>query len=180
MTTPVRRRPRDPLLAAVRIGSSIGMAIAVIVAAASLVSIPLALWRRDFILAEIAKRTGAATQPDFIWVVCGIAALSIVAAVLGFLFLREMRRIIDTVALGDPFTPINADRLLRMAWLSVGIHLVALPADFLSGWARHLAKSPEVFFGFSLGGVFLTLVLFVLARVFRKGAEMRDELEGTV
>ena len=35
-------------------------------------------------------------------------------------------------------------------------------------------------FGFSGGGLLLMLVLFILARVFRRGAEMREELEGTV
>ena len=33
---------------------------------------------------------------------------------------------------------------------------------------------------FSLTGVLLALVLFILARVFRHGAAMREDLEGTV
>jgi hypothetical protein len=35
-------------------------------------------------------------------------------------------------------------------------------------------------FAFWLGGVILSLTLFVLARVFRKGTDMREDLEGTV
>jgi hypothetical protein len=31
-----------------------------------------------------------------------------------------------------------------------------------------------------LAGLFLALVLFILARVFREGTRMRDDLEGTV
>ncbi len=34
--------------------------------------------------------------------------------------------------------------------------------------------------GISGNGLLLMLILFILARVFRKGAEMRAELEGTV
>lgn len=33
---------------------------------------------------------------------------------------------------------------------------------------------------FSLSSLFLSLTLFILARVFRHGAAMRDDLEGTV
>jgi hypothetical protein len=45
---------------------------------------------------------------------------------------------------------------------------------------RHGDRGNDVDFGLSFGGVLLALVLFILARVFRKGAEMRAELEGTV
>ena len=38
----------------------------------------------------------------------------------------------------------------------------------------------EIGFTLSSGGVAVVLLLFILARVFRIGAEMRDELEGTV
>ena len=34
--------------------------------------------------------------------------------------------------------------------------------------------------GFDVNGLLLMLILFILARVFRKGADMRAELEGTV
>ena len=34
--------------------------------------------------------------------------------------------------------------------------------------------------GFSLTGILMVLILFILARVFKRGAEMREELEGTV
>ena len=35
-------------------------------------------------------------------------------------------------------------------------------------------------FGFDGGGILLILILFILARVFRHGAAMREDLEGTV
>jgi len=34
--------------------------------------------------------------------------------------------------------------------------------------------------GLDGGSILLILILFILARVFREGARMRDELEGTV
>lgn len=33
---------------------------------------------------------------------------------------------------------------------------------------------------FDLGGIILAITLFILARVFRQGAAMRNDLEGTV
>ena len=34
--------------------------------------------------------------------------------------------------------------------------------------------------GLDIEGILLALILFILARVFRHGARMRDDLEGTV
>ena len=50
-------------------------------------------------------------------------------------------------------------------------------------WFDALPQKPNVHHdsdGLSMGAIILTLVLFVLARVFRTGAEMQDDLEGTV
>jgi hypothetical protein len=41
-------------------------------------------------------------------------------------------------------------------------------------------KDADFDFGVSLGGLLLALTLFILARVFRQGAAMREDLEGTV
>ncbi len=156
------------------------MIFAVVFATTSLVTAPLALLWREPILAKLAERGGVALPPDFIWAICGISLLIAITAALGFLFLRELRRIVDTVAEGDPFIPVNAVRLQRMGWLAVGIQLIAIPVSALAGWAAYLSHVRFVDVGLSLGGVFLALILFVLARVFRTGAQMRDELEGTV
>jgi hypothetical protein len=171
---------RDPLLGTVRLALSVGMIGAIMFTAASLVSAPLALLWRGRILAEISRRGAITLPPEFIWVICGICVLIALAASIGFLFLRELRRIVDTVADGDPFIPDNARRLERMGWLSVATQLIAIPAGALAGWATYLAHVHYVDIGISLGGIFLALILFVLARVFRTGAQMRDELEGTV
>lgn len=51
------------------------------------------------------------------------------------------------------------------------------PSDALSGWIAYINDVKYVDIHLSLGDV---LLLFVLARIFRQGAEMRAELEGTV
>ena len=107
-------------------------------------------------------------------------ALIAVTAVLGLLFIRLLRRIIDSVAQGDPFIPENAVRLSQMGWLSVAVQLIAIPAGALSGWIAYTGHLRYIDVGFSVGGVVLALILFILARVFRQGAQMRADLEGTV
>ena len=115
--------------------------------------------------------------------------LSIVAML--FVFFGKLRRIIGTVGEGDPFQPENARRLSLMAWLMLGTQLVMIPgaaiAIPLSRYADEVKKSgiEDVSFSFDGSGMDMTawllvVILFILARVFRHGAAMRDDLEGTV
>ncbi len=173
-------RRRDPLLGTVRIALTATMAAAVIFAAGTLAAIPLVIAWRVRILGELSQRAGKALPADLPYVLCGVMVLIVVTAVLGFLFLRLLRRIIDSVADGDPFIPENAARLRLMAWLAVTVQLLAIPAGIQAGWISYVTHVNYVNVGFSFGGAILALILFVLARVFSKGAEMRDELEGTV
>ena len=92
------------------------------------------------------------------------------------IFVALMRRIVASVAEGDPFLPVNASRLYKMGWLGVGI---AALTTALSVAATQVDGSPgDLDFDFS--ALVLALSLFILARVFRHGAAMREDLEGTV
>lgn len=111
-------------------------------------------------------------------------AMLITLGALGLMhdFVRRLAQVIDTVGDGDPFIIDNADRLTRMAWLAMAVELVLIPAAILSSWAESNLPAGhfELHSDVSLTGFILAVVLFILARVFRKGAEMRAELEGTV
>ena len=178
--TPPGGRRRDPLLGTVRVLLSFMMMIAIGLTVAVLVSAPLLFLWRDAVLAELSRRAGTSLPAELAYAISGAQLLIAAAALLGFLFIRQLRRIIDTVADGDPFIPENARRLNQMARLTLAVQLIAIPAGVLAGWVAHVGKTQHIDVGLSLGGVLLALILFVLARVFRKGAEMRDELEGTV
>lgn len=97
-----------------------------------------------------------------------------------------LKKMVDTVGEGDPFVPINASRLTRMAWLTLGIQLISLPIAGFATWIHNITEGAgkdihmNVDGGFDMNGLLLMLILFILARVFRKGAEMRADLEGTV
>lgn len=117
----------------------------------------------------------AAFQTNF-WL---LVPTALVGVVLGIFFFRLLTRIVQSVGEGDPFAAINATRLRNMGWLALGFQLIALPVIFLEARMDEISGQPSGI-DLDLGGFVLALVLFVLARVFERGAEMRDDLEGTV
>ncbi len=160
--------------------------IAVLGFAATMVAlaIPFIVVFQDRALAELAKE-GIAAGPEFIGalalLLAGIAGL----LALAVYFLVLLRRIVLSVGEGDPFVPANADRLARMGWVALAGQLATIPFSGIAMWIAEIVKDKDKFaihddFGFDFGGILLILILFILARVFRRGAEMREELEGTV
>lgn len=176
---------RDPLLLA---GKGIAYFIQGVMAFAAAVlvfAIPLLLFKREAINAEIVEELGSAVGAFPLVPVLGVIMLALVLVVAIFFFFDKLRRIIATVGEGDPFVPENADRLTGMAWIALGAQLVMLP---LAGLALYLAKWADevehaevtIDAGVSLEGIMMIIVLFILARVFRHGTQMREDLEGTV
>lgn len=170
-------RRRDPLLATARLLLGLITAFFLVAAASICLAIPVVLAMGDSVLAFLAAH---GTPPETIWPVVVLQLLAALAAVLGFYFFRNLYRIIDTVGEGDPFVPANAGRLSAMGWISVAAHVLAIPLNLVSRELGTVADRVHDEFGLSIAGILLALVLFILARVFREGTRMRDELEGTV
>ncbi|APE27759.1 DUF2975 domain-containing protein [Aurantiacibacter gangjinensis] len=101
---------------------------------------------------------------------------------LGWRFFRAMQAIVRSVGYGDPFISENADRLTEMAWLFLALNVLSVPVAALGIYiARTAGEAPGTMdAGFDLGNLLTILILFILARVFRKGTAMREDLEGTV
>ena len=97
-------------------------------------------------------------------------------------FFWLMLGIARSVAQGDPFIRENAARLSMMAWIALAINALYLPvAGFAVYLTKRLGGAPgTVDVSLDFGGLILVLTLFILARVFRHGAAMREDLEGTV
>jgi Protein of unknown function (DUF2975) len=117
--------------------------------------------------------------------VIALLACALLVVVLVFLFFGKLRGIIDTVAAGDPFVPDNADRLSVMAWLQIGIYLASLAtagaAAHLGSWlSQYTDVKVDASVDVDVPSILLVIILFILARVFRHGAAMREDLEGTV
>ena len=176
------KRKRDPLLTTARAVISLLLVLLTATGLALLIGAPLlGLWR-SAVVAELSRRAGHAVDPGVVTEICATMLLTVVIIALAFQSLILMRRIIDSVALGDPFAPINASRLTRMGWLTAATQVVSVPigvlAHSLGVSLRTIVGHPE--FGAGLGGILMALLLFVLARVFREGARMREDLDGTV
>lgn len=177
--------PKDPLLTAARliINFFIGIFGFVIVAIAA--GVPLAWLNQERIVTALANDGKTVVGDEFI---LGLSAMMLMLAVvlaLAIWFLLLLRQIVSTVAAGDPFISDNADRLSRMGWIAVGVELLSVPLAGVLIWIAGMVEDNDSVrldhdVGFSGGGIVLILVLFILARVFRQGARMREELEGTV
>lgn len=172
--------PQDALLGTARVTLTLLMALTLLAAA---------------LFAAAAGALAIAPAPTLDWLervsgepvpagaagpVTSIFAMLAAVSVLSFVAQRLLRRVIDSVGLGDPFIPANARRLANMAWLTLGVQVLSIGVAAMIGWVEYATGPLRGQFGFSLGGVLLSLVLFILARVFRQGATMREELEGTV
>lgn len=168
---------RDPLLAVARLALVLAMGFTALIAASCAIAVPAVLVMNESIMDALARHGG---PPGTIWAVISVIALTGAMAALGFFFFRDLYRIVASVEDGDPFIPVNARRLNAMGWIAVAVHVLGVPLAMTSKWLDSLFDQHDGNFEFSLFGLLLALVLFVLARVFREGAKMRDELEGTV
>jgi dipeptide/tripeptide permease len=134
---------------------------------------------RDLVAELGANRerfTPQASQMLAIVVLAGAVAL----IMLGVQFLDKLARIVQSVALGDPFVPANAARLRAMGWLLLATQLGGLALGIFAKWVGPDMRRFAIDDGFSAVGMLAVLVLFILARVFAHGAAMRDDIEGTV
>lgn len=170
-------RSRDPLLTAARIALLLSAGLCAVSALFLTFLVPTLLIFNERVMDGLARR-GA--PDDTIWAVVGAMALYAVVSGLGFLFFRHLYRIVESVREGNPFVPANAARLQAMGWLSLAVHILGVPLAATTGWIGRILGQGRTNFEVSYFGLLLALVLFVLARVFREGARMREELDGTV
>lgn len=117
-----------------------------------------------------------AVLPGLRW----IAALGLVSIPLNDLILRRLMAVVETVRAGDPFVATNAVRLGAIAWALLALQLLSVVIGAI-GKAISTPENPiHLEAGFSTSGWLAVLLTFVLARVFEHGAQMRDDLEGTI
>lgn len=143
----------------------------------------LLTFAREKVLADLA----AAGAPDgtFIAIVAMLVLVWLTLS-LCMLFVRQLRGVVESVGRGDPFEPANGIRLTRMAWYALGVQACQFAigpilatygryASSIGGTDGIAARSDA-----SLTALALAITLFILARVFRHGTALREDLEGTV
>ncbi|MBH5321648.1 DUF2975 domain-containing protein [Aurantiacibacter sediminis] len=178
-------RPNDLLLVsgkALTILMQIFMSIA---AFALLITIPVLLFYQADIAAELTAELGQEITDFPLPTIIALLVMALMVVALVFAFFDQLRRIINTVGHGDPFAPQNARRLGNMGWLLLVVQLLMIPISgaglTVAKWADEVGHEDiTVDAGLDLTGILMVIVLFILARVFKRGAEMRDDLEGTV
>lgn len=172
----------DPLLLIARALIFVLLAMAGLAVVACAAGLPLAVADPELVVTFLLHRDTYEVPPGTVANLLGVFGLGLVVLVASAYFLKQLLDIIDSVAAGDPFAPANADRLGRMGWTVLAIQVLTVPLGLLEMRLQRLLEPDEriVTFVFADNGLVLALVLFILARVFRHGTAMRDDLEGTV
>lgn len=174
-------KPKDPLLTAGKAMTTFLMVIIGIVTVIFIGVIPFILFHQAEFAAKVIEGGGDSVSLAMAAAIA-LALLAAAVAAAAFHFFQLLGRIIDTVRENDPFTAENADRITRMGWIALGFQIAAITIGALATYLSMTLPSEDftVDFEFSLTGLLLAIVLFILARVFKHGAEMREDLEGTV
>ena len=173
--------PNDGLLKAARILITVIQVILGLGFAALLVATPVVIFSQSHIADELVATATASPGTIAISIAC-VLVLGAVMVAIAYYFLRLLKQMINSVGDGDPFVADNADRLTRMGWLAVSIEALKIPTSAIAIFIATQVKEDTftIDLDFSFTGLLIALVLFILARVFRHGAEMRADLEGTV
>jgi hypothetical protein len=172
----------DPLLA---LGRGLIWVLFVVVGLVALlfaICLPLTILMPETVFSALLEEQVTSLPADSIGMLAGILGLGLLTLLAMLYFLKQLFDIIGSVAAGDPFVPTNADRLSRMGWTVLGIQLLAVPLGLFQYNLQDILALEDAIFtiSFADNGLILALVLFILARVFRHGTTLRDELEGTV
>jgi hypothetical protein len=104
-----------------------------------------------------------------VWMASGLPFISVV-----HVFLSRLLAVVESVRGGDPFVPENAVRLQTIAWCAFGMQIYELLCGVMAAAVN--AAGSKVMWQFSATGWLAVVLLFVLARVFEEGTQLRDDL----
>jgi len=116
-------------------------------------------------------------------VVAGMRAIMVIGIVgtpIAYVVFSLLRRIVESVRTGEPFTLDNAGRLRTIAWALLGLELLHICVVAIASAVSTKEVPLRINGNFDLTGWLAILLLFVLAQVFLEGTRMREDLEGTV
>ena len=153
----------------------VAMAGAVIAA----VSVILPFFWTDAV-AELGKTNPGLDPAALLPNMLSVFALGILVLGLIWTIMRKLLAVIASVEDGNPFVRANALRLKTIGWLMVGLQIVGVPLAIAAGKAADMFGESDTGLDISLNGILAILLVFILAGIFERGAEMPEELEGTV
>ncbi len=122
-------------------------------------------------------------SPEADRLIMGLRAIAVVGLVtipVYHVILTRLLAIIATVRAGDPFVAANARRLQMIGWALLALQLLGIIVFMIAKSVSTPEHPLDLETSGGLTGWLSVLLTFVLARVFAEGAQMRDDLEGTV
>ena len=152
------------------------------------IALPALLFYQETLLEKMGEVFVNQPEPETVGLMLMIMVLGAIMMLLTLFAINRLRKIVDSVGEGDPFTRINGTRLRGMGIAVLAIQVVSFIGGLLAtglltmlgetkpGQDFHLTIDSSL----SLTGILLVLLLIILARIFDRSAEMREELEGTV
>lgn len=175
----MQERP-DNLLRATRLVLMLTIGVAALLGLAMLVAIPFVWVFSNRVVVAAAENGFQLSGDDAALAISSLLGAGLLLVGLGFLFLRKLVAIIDSVGQGSPFVPENAARLRAMGWIALAFQLLSLLAAPAELWLARVLPGSHVQVSFSFSGLIIALLLFVLARVFDHGTRLAEDVEGTV
>lgn len=169
-------RPHSPALGAAHILIRILRALNLVTGVMLIVAVPASFLFEPQFFEFFSKRP---PRIDPTWLVpvlrtWMVLALAMVAAVN--ILLSRLLAMVETVRAGDPFVAENAVRLQTIAWCALATQLLHLTFGVMAATVNAAGSNVDWnFSGFT--GWLAVVLLFVLARVFEEGTQMRDDLE---
>jgi len=122
-------------------------------------------------------------SPDAERLIMGLRAIAVIGLFtipLNHAILKRLVAIVETVRVGDPFVPRNAERLQIIAWILLILQILGIVIAAIGRAVSSAAHPVDMNAGFSVNGWVAVLLAFVLARIFAEGTLMRQDLEGTI
>ena len=118
----------------------------------------------------------------------GVPAGRLVAALVGLLVFApgiayicaQLRRILSTLAEGDPFLPENAPRLTRIAIAIAAIEIIRMCSVLVLAATVDLGEGYVANININLAVWGAVIVLLILAQVFKEGTRLREEEKMTI
>ena len=110
-----------------------------------------------------------------------VAMIGIAVFAVGIAYVcSQLRRILSTLAEGDPFVPENGPRLTRIAIAIAAIEIVRTVATLVAAALIDLGENFRLEINVNLAVWGAVIVMFVLAQVFREGTRLREEEKMTI
>ncbi len=170
------RASRDPLLRITLVILRVAQIICALAFALVVVFFLVSFVKPAFF--EHVLLTGSFGSTPLGVVITGVAGAA--GVLLSLLLVGHLIKIAQSVGDGTPFITENADRLHKIAYLSVGLLVADIAITGVAYFSTGRTRAYIDWTVFDPANIITILALFILARVFQEGVRLNDEAQFTV